>query len=91
MTALTPRRSLPAWGRWLLYVVLFVPVSILVIDLATTLSTVGHPECDEVGDACSQSYLGFFLGVLAMAVTVVVVVVREIVAAVRHIRGRRNT
>jgi heme/copper-type cytochrome/quinol oxidase subunit 2 len=90
VTAITRHRSLPAWGRWILYVVLFVPVSLLVLDLTTTLSTVGYPECDEPGDACSQEYVGWFLGLLAMAVLMVCVVVGEIVTAVRHFRRRRN-
>lgn len=90
VTAITRRHALPAWGRWILYVVLFGPVSLLVLDLTTTLSTVGYPGCDGPGDVCSQEYVGWFLGLLMMAVLVVSVVVGEIVAAVRRFRRRRK-
>lgn len=90
VTAITSRRTWSARARWILYVVLFVPVSILVLELTTTLCTVGYPECDEPGDACTQEYLGWVLGSAAMAVIVVGVVIGETVSAIHRFRGRRN-
>ena len=70
--------------------VALVLVTVVVLDVATALSTVGYPECGEPGDACSQEYVGRFLGLALMAIVVVVVVVVEVGAAVRRFRRRRG-
>jgi len=71
-------------------VVALVPVTPVVLDVTTGLSTVGYPECGEPGDACSQEYVGWFLGLAVMAIVVVVMVVVEVVTAVRRFRRRRG-
>jgi hypothetical protein len=83
------RRQLTAWARWVLYVVLLVPLTPTVFVISATITTYGHPECGEPGDACIEDYAGLFYGLVALAAIIVAVVVTEIVTTGLRWRRRR--
>jgi magnesium-transporting ATPase (P-type) len=84
------RRRLTTWTRWDLYVVALLPVSSIVIYVAMAVTAMGHPECNQTGDACGEEYAGFFFGLVAVALMIVVIVCAEIVSAVRCWSRRRR-
>jgi len=79
---------LTGWGRCSLYLLLFFPTAWACFAVALAITTAGHRECGEPGDACLEAYDGWFLGAAAVAVVVLVVVVAELAALVRRLRRR---
>jgi len=83
------RRRLTTWARWDLYLVALPPMGSAVLYVATALAVVGYPDCGQPGDACSQEYAGFFLGVVAVASMILAVIVAEIGTALARRHRRR--
>jgi hypothetical protein len=85
------RTRLTAWARWAIYTLLALPAGFLCLVVATTLTTMGHPECGGPGDACTEEYAGWFLGLLVWILLVLGLVVAEAVTAVLcRVRAHRR-
>ena len=83
------RRRLTTWAPWDLNLVALRPVGSAVLYVAMAIAVVGYPGCGQPGDAYSQEYGGFFLGLVAVAALVLAVIVVEVGTALARRHRRR--